>query len=176
MNLQVRASHLIVITIAALALIAGVGAAGAVAGAKWIDGQRIEKNSIPANRLKHGTLTGKQLKKGAIKADAIASRTITRSQIANDTITTNELTDGTVEELKPTVEYVDNVVSAENVPVGDYVAVKCPAGTQVTGGYVKPGGTGLVSFMNSYIDPAQNALMVEVSVRGTVIVQTICLR
>jgi len=175
MNLQVRASHLIVIAIAALALIAGVGAAGAVAGAKWIDGKRIEKNSIPANRLKHGQLTGKQLKKGAIKADAIAPRTITRSQIANDTLTTNELANGTVEELKPTVEYVDNVITGSTTNSAFYPA-PCPAGTQAVAGYVKPGGSGLVSFANSYIDPAQNALMVQFSISGTANVQTICLR
>ncbi|MBB3041247.1 hypothetical protein [Nocardioides soli] len=175
MNLQVRVSHAIVVAIAALALIAGVGAAGAVAGAKWIDGKRIEPNSIPANRLQKGTLTGKQLKKGAIKGNAIAKRSIRATQIAPSTITTNELDDGTVDELKPTVEYVDNVITG-SIDNSAYYPAPCPVGTQAVAGYVKPGGSGLVSFVNSYIDPEQNALMVQFSISGTANVQTICLR
>lgn len=165
MNIQVRASHIIVTTIAALALIAGVGAAGAVAGAKWIDGDDIRKNSIPANRLEKGSVTGKQVKKGTIKGDRIAQRTIAA----------NQLTEGAVEELQPTVEYVDHVFApTEN---NQWVAATCPVGTQAVGGYIKPGWSANPNFSEAYIDPAQNAYMVRFdSPGGQTTIQTICLR
>lgn len=72
MSIHVRTSHVVVIVIAALALLVGTTTVGAVAGAKWIDGKRIEKNSIPANRLKTGSVGGRQLKNKAITKAQLA--------------------------------------------------------------------------------------------------------
>lgn len=145
MRITVRASHVIVIAIAALALVFGTGVAGAVAGQKWINGHHIKPNSIPANRIQKRT------------------------------VTTKALTRATLDTLEQTSIYVDKVVTSDDTEPSGYVAVTCPESTQVVAGYVKPGGTGLVTFGNSYIDPDRNALMVQFSVPGSVTVQTICL-
>ena len=167
MKNSVRLSHVIVVAIAALALLFGSATVGAVAGAKWIDGKRIEKNSIPANRLQNATITGKQLKKGTIKGDRIAKRTIG----------TQALTSDAVEELQPTVEYVDNVFTA-NFGEVQQVAAPCPTGTQAVGGYVKSGGYAPADGA-SFVDQAQNAFVIRIATAATtsqVTVQTICLR
>lgn len=176
--------RIVTAALVALALIAAVSATSAYAGAKWINGKDIKKHSIPANRLKgvdakqiDGKIKGKQLGKGSVTGNRIAKRTIEAAQIADETITTNELSDGTVEELQPTVEYVDNVFTV-NFAEDKQVAAPCPTGTQAVGGYVKSGGYAPAS-STSFVDQAQNAFVIRIATAETtsqVTVQTICLR
>lgn len=178
MKISVRPSHIIVIAAVALALTFGSAAAGAVAGAKWINGHDIKPHSIPANRLQGG-VKAKQIT-GKIKGDRIAAKGITNRQLANDSVTTDTLTDDAVEELQPTVEYVDNVFDLTYSDFYKQIAAPCPAGTQAVGGYVKPGSPGdRADTTNAYVDPTQNAYIVRIATAETstkVTVQTICLR
>lgn len=174
MNLHVRTSHVIVITIAALALLFGTAAGGAVAGAKWIDGKRIEKNSIPANRLQKATITGKQLKKGTIGGDRIRNRSLG----------TQALTDDAVEELQPTVEYVERrITTTQHIANPGYklVPAACPEGTQAVAGYVHGDRTAFYDPGHDYVDTATGQFMVQISspdngVETYATVQVMCLR
>lgn len=151
-RMKFRTSHVAVVAVVAFALALG-GGVGAVAGSKWIDGKDIKPHSIPANRVK--AISGKQIAKGSLKGDRIAKRTITKSA----------LTAATIDDLEPTLEYVDRVITTTQfVSDPDYALVPatCPEGSQPVGGYVHGDRTAIYDVGWDYVDTATGAFMVRI--------------
>lgn len=150
--------RIVTAALVALALIAAVSATSAYAGAKWINGKDIKKHSIPANRLKG--VDANQID-GKIKGKKIANRSISRLQIQSDTITTEELSDGTIDQLQPSVEYVERRITTTGHPTVPGFALTpatCPAGEQAVAGYVR-GGTAQWDPGYDHVDAATGAFM-----------------